>query len=87
MDLNLREEIENQCDMARNEVRNEWHLYELPTRDGHFVAEEAAKATRLLAMTLTRMDRLDKNQNQAVLLLKIIAGCLIFISVFLVGSK
>lgn len=86
MDIQLSQAIDNAEQWAAESVSNEWQLFEIPKRDGYFVAVEAAKTRRLLAMTLARVDRLDKKQDQVVLLLKIIAGCLILIAIVLAAS-
>ena len=70
-DNQLSEQIENQYEWAQ---------------DGYFAATEAAKTTRLVAMTLEQVDRLDKKQGQVILHLKVIVGCLIFITVLLAWS-
>lgn len=79
-DDQLIEQIENQYEWAQDAVSQEWHMYEIAKRDGHFAATEAAKTTRLVAMTLERVDQLDKKQGQVILHLKVIVGCLIFIA-------
>ena len=51
-DNQLSEQIENQYEWAQDAVSQEWHMYEIAKRDGYFAATEAAKTTRLVAMTL-----------------------------------
>lgn len=85
-DNQLSVQIENQYEWAQDAVSQEWHMYEIAKRDGYFAATEAAKTTRLVAMTLERVDRLDKKQGQVILHLKVIVGCLIFITVLLAWS-
>jgi len=82
----LFEELENQRHWAREEVLREWDDFEITERDGFFAASKAAETARLLAMTLGRVDQMEKRQAEAVHYLKFIASCLTVISVILAGT-
>jgi hypothetical protein len=85
MDQKLNDEIEDQIEWARQEVISDRTFFGT-TSEGPLAAIEAASTTRLLVLTLRRVDRLDKNQNQVVFLLRVIAVCLAAIAYLLALS-
>ncbi len=71
MTLGLSDKTEAQKKWRRNDVDLE--------KDGYFLTSKTVESQRLLAMVLTRIDRIDASIREGVFALRIVALCAVVI--------